>query len=1134
MRSPFWRFHVGCRIALFCSLIIPRDSGAGLVSTWGLGPSLQPWNATNIVQIAAGSSHLLARQADGTLVAWGDNSYGAATIPSGLSNIVDIAAGSSFNLALLADGAVSAWGDNTYGALNVPVTLSNAVSVYAREFHALALCADGRPVAWGYNGHGEASIPAGLTNVLSIAAGYFHNLAIKADGTIIAWGSNNVGQTNCPPWLSNVTAVAAGAQFSMALTSSGRVVAWGDNSFHQTNVPPALSNVVAIAAGVYHGLALRADGTVVAWGEYTAGETNIPAQLSDVTALSAGDYYSAALTEAGPVQIMQNPVAQQILYGSTAVLQVNAVGSPPLTFQWLFNGQPLTNSEFYSGVTTSSLLITNARFIERGTYSVFVQNPLSIVQSTGALLDVVGVAELTLQPGDWTMGAGDNTTFVATAVGTPPLSYQWLYNGTPLIGATNTSLTLTNAQPASSGTYAIVVTNPYGATNQQLTLTVTNRAPVNTAIFRESIGNSSVIPLSYPVKLTSAAVGTEPLSFQWSLNGAPLIGQTSRVLSISQMSVEMSGYYSVVVSNALGSLETDKAEAWASGVFPWEAGLPLNFITRPPDPLTNVSEMAVGDFHLTTSLNDGSVVVWPLGFVPSTVTNVPYGLSKVVGVAAGDGFSLTLLDNGTVKGWGSSSGLQIPTNLNGVVQVAADGEHAAALRTNGTVAIWGFRYGSNTNQVSKITNAVSIAVGLYHGMALLDDGTVTVWGFGNSLPGLSNVVSIAAGDGTCLALRQDGTVVGWNSYHAGPPAGLSNVVAIGAGGKSNVGLLSDGTVKEWGLSSSWPPPLSAQLSNVVGIASGESFHCAKIGTGSPAFTVQPRSRSRAFAGQVTFVGFAAGSPPLSYQWYRNGTLLTAQTNTLLSLSSLSGADIGDYRLVVINSFGAATSAVATLSIPYRGTVAQALDTSGLVWTNITPGHSWFGEYGTSYDGVAAVQSAAINDSQACTLETTVQGPGNLSFWWKVSSEAGFDFLRFADNGSVQAQISGEQAWQQVTLQLGAGSHTLDWSYSKDASVSYGADAGWLDQVSFTPAPPAQALSALDFSPLRGFTFLVGNSDGSPILTQDLASIEIDFTSNLVDWVQLPGSLNLSNGLLWITDPGSTNVPHRFYRTIQRW
>ena len=137
------------------------------------------------------------------------------------------------------------------------------------------------------------------------------------------------------------------------------------------------------------------------------------------------------------------------------------------------------------------------------------------------------------------------------------------------------------------------------------------------------------------------------------------------------------------------------------------------------------------------------------------------------------------------------------------------------------------------------------------------------------------------------------------------------------------------------------------------------------------------------------------------------------------------------------------------------TLAQALELAGATWT--TGGNApWAGQTLVSYDGFDAAASGGISDNQESYLQTTITGPGTLAFWWKVSSEASFDYLRYLSNGVEVAAISGEQNWQQKSYPLGPGVHTLKWRYSKDGSARFGSDSGWLDQVTFTPAsiPPS--------------------------------------------------------------------------------
>src|SRR5206468_3437980 len=112
---------------------------------------------------------------------------------------------------------------------------------------------------------------------------------------------------------------------------------------------------------------------------------------------------------------------------------------------------------------------------------------------------------------------------------------------------------------------------------------------------------------------------------------------------------------------------------------------------------------------------------------------------------------------------------------------------------------------------------------------------------------------------------------------------------------------------------------------------------------------------------------------------------------------------------------------------------------------------WFGQTNVTHDGVDAAQSGAIGDSQQSWVETTVAGPGTLNFWWKISSEFGYDFLSFLINGVEQSgKVSGEVDWQQKTVDLPPRNQTLRWQYSKDSNGAVGQDVAWLDQVSFVP------------------------------------------------------------------------------------
>jgi hypothetical protein len=99
-----------------------------------------------VVAIAAGEYHSLAVRADGTVVAWGDDSGGQCDVPAGLSNVVAVAGGGTHSLALMTNGAVVAWGDNDNGQCSLPSDLSDVLGIGAGEEHSLALVAGNVPV----------------------------------------------------------------------------------------------------------------------------------------------------------------------------------------------------------------------------------------------------------------------------------------------------------------------------------------------------------------------------------------------------------------------------------------------------------------------------------------------------------------------------------------------------------------------------------------------------------------------------------------------------------------------------------------------------------------------------------------------------------------------------------------------------------------------------------------------------------------------------------------------------------------------------------------------------------------------------------------------------------------------------
>ena len=83
--------------------------------------------------------------------------------------------------------------------------------------------------------------------------------------------------------------------------------------------------------------------------------------------------------------------------------------------------------------------------------------------------------------------------------------------------------------------------------------------------------------------------------------------------------------------------------------------------------------------------------------------------------------------------------------------------------------------------------------------------------------------------------------------------------------------------------------------------------------------------------------------------------------------------------------------------------------------------------------------------EAGDTRRTAEAPGTLTFWWKVSSESNYDYLRFYINGIQQASISGYTSWQQRTYAVSEGDEIMR-RYTKDGSVTRGSDKEWIDDI----------------------------------------------------------------------------------------
>ena len=200
------------------------------------------------------------------------------------------------------------------------------------------------------------------------------------------------------------------------------------------------------------------------------GNYTFSAVARDTSGASANSSVSATVSGQQPT-ITAGPESQTVNVGSDLTFSVQANGSQPLAYQWFFGPIPI------AGANSPSLLLTNVASGNSGIYTVQVANDFGSA-SASATLTVTnppsGTApSITTHPESQTVDAGTNVTLTAAAIGSPPLLWQWFFNGAPIADATNAALDLANAGPANAGVYFATVENAFGSDlSSNATLTV--------------------------------------------------------------------------------------------------------------------------------------------------------------------------------------------------------------------------------------------------------------------------------------------------------------------------------------------------------------------------------------------------------------------------------------------------------------------------------------------------------------------------------------------------------------------------------------------------------------------------------------------------------------------------------------
>jgi len=187
--------------------------------------------------------------------------------------------------------------------------------------------------------------------------------------------------------------------------------------------------------------------------------------------------------------ISAQPQSQSAVVGQTVSFSVVAMGTAPLTYQWM------KNNSVISGATSATYTLSSVQLTDAGLYSCTIGNAGGTLASVQATLTVSPAGPpITVQPVGQTVNCGGAATLSVVAVGSA-LTYQWQLNGTNIAGASSSTYTIATVGTLHAGAYTVVVggSNGISTTSAPATLIVVSNAHPIAISTRGLVGSDSNI-----------------------------------------------------------------------------------------------------------------------------------------------------------------------------------------------------------------------------------------------------------------------------------------------------------------------------------------------------------------------------------------------------------------------------------------------------------------------------------------------------------------------------------------------------------------------------------------------------------------------------------------------------------------
>jgi hypothetical protein len=597
-----------------------------------------------------------------------------------------------------------------------------------------------------------------------------------------------------------------------------------------------------------------------------------------------------------PPTILTQPASVVAQVGGSVVFTVGATGAFPLEYQWLRNGVQIP------GATTSSHGMANIRPEDAAIFQVLVKNAFGSVLSASASLTVVTPLLITKDPTNQVAKAGADVTFSVQASSKLPVSYLWFKDGNLIPGVATNVLLLKNVQDADAGSYtALAYTTEGGLRSQPALLTIIGALPP--LILKHPTNQTRLVGASAGFFVQVS--GGMPLSYRWFKNGLLLSNAVSSNLTLETVQESDAGAYHCVVTNRVGTANSVSATlvvqvppiisvhptnkiafAWATVSFSAESkGVPAPAYRwfKNGAAIPNASSSSLSLVNAQPSDNGEYFML----------------ASNLVGVATSRVASLVVHVPARIKTQPAAQTVFVGNTAR--LAVEAEGELPLT-----------FQWFKGTNELAAATNAAFILANAQPA----DAGSYSVV--------VSNAFARVVSGPATLTVRFPVTITLQPTNQA---------VMIGSNATFRVGASAfDGGA----LSFQWlkngapiPTAIDAELklsrvqsadageyqARVFGIAGATTSSVARLIVNfPPTIRSQPENLTVRVGARARFFADVAGTPPLFFRWSRNQTVITNATNAVIELEMAHYAEPAEFRYVVTNAFGAATSAVARLTV----------------------------------------------------------------------------------------------------------------------------------------------------------------------------------------------------------------------------